>query len=256
MNTMIKSEPNHTSWGWLIWKIIIWIIVWWLISVLLFIILSFVWNIFTWWMWQTSELTRSNPVLPLILLLIWFLSSFIGNIAIAWIYWLFFWDKYTDISKTIWLILLTNAILFIILTPIYIIFNWSLDTLFIILWLHIMFSVFLSSTQTEIVSNPNYSWSSLLWNTLWFSLAILIYLLIRKTTVFDWLTQQTYLMILMPPIVWFTVIPLWLWIWEIIYFKMYELGNNWFYTSSNETQDTKEIKNETQLNDDINIDLN
>ena len=87
-------EPSKSSWRELTGKFFIWLIIWWVISVLLFMILSFVWSVFTWAMWQAWEFVKANPVLPLLLLLIWFLSSFIWNLALAWIYWLFFGEKY------------------------------------------------------------------------------------------------------------------------------------------------------------------
>lgn len=256
----LSIEPNQSS-GWeIIGKFFIWLIVWGIISALLFIILSFVWSIFTESMWQTSEFIKSNPILPLLLLLIWFLSSFIGNLAIVWIYWLFFNEKYDSIGKTMWLLLLTNWLLFIIFAPIYIIFNSDINILFIVLWFHIMLSIFLSSNQIEIVSNPNYSASSLIGNTLWFAITILIYSLIRKSSSIGWTQEKLYLLILFPSIIWFSFMPLWLWIREIIYYKMYEMWNNWFYTPSvkSENNTTKNDINLIDQNDDsdINVDLN
>lgn len=252
------SEPSQASGRELTWKFFIWLIIWGIISALLFIILSFVGSVFTESMWQAWEFVKSNPILPLLLLLIGFLSSFIGNIATAGAYSLFFGQRYYNTSKTMWLLLLTNWILFLILAPIYLIFSADLNTLFIILSFHIIFSVFLSTNQIEIASNPNYSWSSMIWTTLGFAITILIYSLLRKSSA-SWATQEKlYLMILIPSIIWFAVIPLGLWIREKIYFKMYEVWNNPFYTPpiQEQTQKEEDMANPIDESDDINVDLN
>jgi hypothetical protein len=205
-----------------------------------------------WW------LTQGNPVLPLIILLIWFLSSFIWNIAIAWIYNLFFNERYFKTAKTMWILLLTNAILFMFFAPIYLIYAWEINTLFILLWFHIMFSVFLSTQQMEIVANPNYWSSALIWTTLGFVITILLYSLVRKSSSM-WGTQnKLYLLLLVPPVISFGIMPLWAWIWERIYYKMYEVWNNWFYNPPLEEISRKDDELQAATineNDDINIDL-
>ena len=260
-NKTFSIEPSQSSARELTWKFFIWLIIWWVISVLLFIILSFVWSVFTESMWQAWEFVKSNPILPLLLLLIGFMSSFIGNLATAWIYWLFFGERYYHIGKTMGLLLLTNGLLFIIFAPIYLIFSSDINTLFVILWFHVMFSIFLSANQIEIVSNPNYSASSLIGTTLWFAITILVYSVIRKSSMSGGTQEKLYLMLLFPSIIWFSIIPLWLGIREAIYKKMYEMWNNWFYTAPIEAKTAAEVQDELKFNSpidedsDINIDL-
>jgi hypothetical protein len=258
LKKVFTIDPSQSS-GWeLAWKFFIWLVMWGVISALLFMILSFVGSVFTESMWQTWEFVKSNPILPLLLLLIWFLSSFIGNLAIAWIYWLFFNQRYYKIWKTIWLLLLTNGILFMVLAPVYIIFNSDINILFVILGFHIMFSIFLSSNQIEVICNPNYSASSIVGTTLGFIVTILIYSLIRKNFTM-WSTQEKlYLLLLMPSIIWFSIMPLWLWIREKIYYKMYEIWNNGFYAPSIEEKDNikEDFISPIDEDSDINIDLN
>lgn len=258
-NLLFRSEPNQSNGRWLTWKIFIWLIVWGIISILLFLILSFVWWIFTNTSTQTSEFTTNNPVLPLIILLIWFLSSFIWNLSIAGTYNLFFSERYFKTAKTMWILLLTNWILFVFFAPLYLIFGWDTNTLFLLLGLHIMFSIFLSTQQIETVSNPNYSASTLIGVTLWFVITILVYSLIRKWSKVWWTQNQVYLLLLMPPIIWFAIMPIGLWIREKVYYKMYEMWNNWFYTppSQETTKEETQTNNDNFLNenDDINIDL-
>jgi len=76
------NEPSNLS-GWqLIGKVCIGILIGWVIAALLFVILSFMGTMFTSAFGQTGS--SVNPLLSLILLFIWFLSTFIGNIAVGW----------------------------------------------------------------------------------------------------------------------------------------------------------------------------
>ncbi|HKL44152.1 MAG TPA: hypothetical protein VJ892_02655 [Candidatus Absconditabacterales bacterium] len=251
-----NTEPSQSSGRELTGKFFIGLIIGGIISALLFMVLSFVGSIFTEGMSQTGEFIKSNPILPLLLLLIGFLSSFIGNLSTAGIYGLFFSQRYYNTSKTMGLLLLTNGILFLILAPVYLIFSSDLNTLFIVLGFHIMLSVFLSINQIEIVGNPNYAGSSLIGSTLGFAITILIYSLVRKGSSIGGTQEKLYLLLLLPSIIGFAIIPLGLGIREKIYYKMYEVGNNGFYTPSINNKPKKdEDLNSIEENDDINIDL-
>lgn len=258
LQNQLQNEPSQSSWRWLIWKSIIWFIIWWILAILIFIILSFVWGIFSSSISPNWTFNNTSPILSLIILLIWFLSSFIWNLSIAWIYSLFFSERYFKTAKTIWILLLTNWIIFIFLAPIYLSYWSDTKTLFTVLWLHIIFSAFISSQQIENTSNPNYWASALIWNTLWFVVAILIYILIEKSSTITGAQNETYIKLLVPPIVWFAIMPLWLWIREKIYHKMYEMWNDWFYTAPTSQEKQEIIKNnefDENEEDEINIDL-
>lgn len=250
------EEPFNLSWRQILGKTAIWLIIWGIIAAILFITLSFTWKLFTDAFQQVGEIIRVNPILPFLLLFIWFLWTFIGNIGVAWAYNLFFNKKYYDISKMFWSLLLTNWILFFILAPIYIVFSKQIDTLFLILWFHVFFSVFISANQIEYLSNPNYSASALMGNVLWFSLAMLIYSIIRKTSWIWSIQNKIYLLMLIPSVVWYTIIPFWSWIREKIYYQIYEMWNNPLYISSTKNSDRDdENKDENNEEDLPNIDL-
>lgn len=252
----LTEKPDQSSWWELFGKLFIWLIIWAAISWLLFIILTAIW-----WSLVLIESTDNNPILPLVLIVSWFLASFIWNLWVAWLYSLFFSKKYHHMSKTIWILLLTNGLLFIFLLPIYIIFNWNLNWLFMILWFHIIIATFLSSQQMENMKNPNYSPSSLVWNTLSLALVMLIYWIIWSSYVNADTQNKTYVFLLVPPILAFCVIPFWLCIREIIYYKFFETWNNPFYAESKWELNNKELdylQKEEKLNEideDINIDL-
>lgn len=266
--TNLEIEPNQSSWWELLWKIFIWLLVWWIIAVLLFLILSIIWWIFTNSYTQVADYnSSSNPILPLLIILIGFLVSFIWNIWICGLYNLFFSKKYYRTRKSIWIIALTNGFLLLFLIPIYFIFGSDTNTMFMILGFHIIIAWFLSSLQNEIVSNPNYGASSVIWATLSFVLIMFLYSIIWKAAMDWWSQQKLYLLLLFPPVICYWLLPLGASIWESIYYKMYELWNNPFFIPANDKNldisekwdiddiDKDILNSSTKEVDDINIEL-
>lgn len=113
----------------------------------------------------------------------------------------------------------------------------------------------------ENMKSPNYSASSLIWNTFSLALAMLIYGIIWKTAAVWELQNQLYLLLLIPPILAFGIIPLWLWLRDAIYYKFFEIWNNPFYAESKWELNKRELdylQKEEKLNEideDINVDL-
>lgn len=247
------NAPSNLSGRQLVAKVSMGLIIWGIIAALLFIVVSFIGSMFTSSLGQqASEFASANPLLPLVLLFIWFISTFIGNIAVAGAYSLFYSKKYYDVTKMFGLLFLTNGILFFILAPVYILFGSQIETLFVILGFHVIFSVFASASQLEFTANPNYAGSSLMGNVLGFAFALLIYGLIYKLTGGSSPQQKIYLFMIVPPLVAYTLVPFGSGVREKIYFKFYELGNNGFYIPS---MDEREEDEQTawDLNEEINV---
>jgi len=244
------NEPSNLSGRQLVAKVVIGLAIGGIIAALLFVVMSFVGTMFTSAFGQQSqEVASANPLLPIILLFIGFLSTFIGNIAVAGAYSLFYSKKYYDISKTLGLLFLTNGILFFILAPIYLIFAGHIEILFIVLGFHVVFSVFISACQIEFTANPNYAWSALMGNVLWFAFALLMYGLMYKSSLSSGPEQKIYVFMLLPSILAYGLIPFGAGIWEKIYYKAYELGNNGFYLPSPGEQSEEA----TTADDEINV---
>ena len=234
----LANEPSNISGRQIVGKIGLWLGLGGAITAVLFMITTFVGGLFSSAMTQTGAAgMTTNPILSIILLFIGFISTLIGNMAIAGIYSLFFSKKYANSSKIYGLLLLTNGLLFFIFAPIYLIFTNQIQTLFIIMWFHITFSIFISACQIEFSANPNYSGSGLIGNTIGFALVIVTYSMFYKGSLLDWAEKQTYLLMLLPTILGYTLIPLGASIREKVYYKAYEMGNNPFYLSSIDEQD-------------------
>ncbi|NOZ43672.1 MAG: hypothetical protein GXP45_00600 [bacterium] len=196
-------------------------------------------------------------MLWIIVLFIGFLSSFIGNMIVAGAYSLFYSKKYYNSSKMFGFLLLTNAILFVILAPIYIVFAKNIEILFLILGFHVMFSVFVSASQMDFLANPNYSGSALIGNVFGFAMSFLVYSIIYKTAKVSSVSNQTYFFMLFPSIIAFTLVPFFAGLWEKIYYKFYEMGSNAFYipSLSEVTTDDATEQSKEEQEEEIHVDM-
>lgn len=249
------NEPSNLTWRQLVGKVVIGVLIGGVIAALLFVILSFIGGMFT-TAFGGQAGASVNPMLSLILLFIGFLSTFIGNIGVGGIYSLFYSRKYYNTSKMFGLLFLTNGILFFFLAPIYIIFSSQIDVLFLVLGFHVLFSVFASAAQIEFSTNPNYSASSFMGNTLGFVLAFFLYALIYKMSWSAEVQQKIYLFMLVPPVVGYGLIPFGSGIREKIYYKFYEMWNNGLYIPSAteaEEEDESAPGASTSGGDDVNV---
>lgn len=264
-STKFNIEPSNTNGRQVLAKTSIGLVLGVLIAFLIFLILTFVGSIFTEALaGGGGSLTETNPLLPLILIMIAFVSTFIGNMIVAGLYSLFYSRKYYDSSKMFSFLILSNVIIFFILAPIYIVFNSEIDTLFLVLAFHVFFSIFISHAGLEFISNPNYSASYLVGTVMGFIFCIFLYALIHKYGyVFgDGSQVKLYMMMLFPSVLAYTFIPLWQGIWDVIYYKFYEVWNNFFYIPSlSEVIAEDDINNDANgsttgsSNDDINVNI-
>lgn len=225
--------PPHNPSGWQIpIKGIIWLIVGLVISLLIFVVLILVW----WVIEQALADSLSgnftiNPLLPLILLVIAFLGTFIGNLVLAGVFNLVYTDKYYDMKKMFSISLMINILLFFFFVPLYLLFTGSVTPLFLILAMHIIITVFLCYIGIEISTNPNYAVSHLIWWALGFCVAVFVFALVYKLISLSW-WQQINLIMAIPPILAYFLIPLFHGIREKIYHKLYSSGNNFLYVPS------------------------
>jgi len=250
MSNLLEIAPHKPTWWETVTRIIVGFIIWLIMALLIFVILILIWWIFDQALrnnvsWSTANV---HPLLPFIMMIIAFVSSFIWNIVISWAYNLFFSDKYYDFVKMAKIVLINNFILFFIFAPLYILFYNKIETIFVILAFHILFSVFVCASSIEVITNPNYSVSHIMWSSIWFAFSILILWVVYKSIdLSNW--NSVTILLSLPPILGYTLIPLAHSIWENIYFKFYEMGNNFFYVPS-----IDDIMVEEDENDTINVD--
>lgn len=117
------NQPGNLTGRQLVAKVAMGLVIGGIIAALLFVVVSFIGGMFTTALGeQSAEFASVNPLLPIILLFIGFISTFVGNISVAGVYSLFYSKKYYDVTKMFGLLFLTNGILFFILAPVYLVF--------------------------------------------------------------------------------------------------------------------------------------
>jgi len=97
----------------------------------------------------------------MIMLIIAFLSSMVGNMLISFIYGIAYGGIYPSVGKLTTYALIANVILFVVLAPLYAIMYQSVSSLFMVLGFHTIFSVFITSVMNEISIDSHYALSSL-----------------------------------------------------------------------------------------------
>jgi len=229
---IIEIEPANPSRWQVFMKTILGLIVGIFIAFLVFVILVLVGGVV-----QQALAERIiggdwiNPLLPLILLVVAFLGTFIGSVILAGIYNLIFTEKYYDMSKMFSLTLFANIIVFVFFVGLYLLFADMIEPLFFVLAFHIMFTVFLSIALIEISTNPNYAGVHLIGAAIGLVIAILVFAIAYKIIdINEW--RSVNILLSLPPILAYCFLPFWHGLWEKIYRKFYEAGNNFFYIPS------------------------
>lgn len=172
-----------------------------------------------------------NPLLPMILIIIAFLWTFIGSSLLAGMYNLIYTEKYYDMSKMFSLVLFSNAMLFLFFLALYTLFAGDVTQLFFVLALHIFFTVFLSYSLMEISTNPNYTAVHLIGSAMWLTIAIILFAISYK--IID--TNQgsaINILLSLPPVLAYVSLPFRHTLREKIYYRFYSMGYNFFYIPS------------------------
>lgn len=228
----LEYTPPHPSGRQTLFKTLIGLFVGLFVAFLIFIILMLIGGIIIEALQQrlTGNVTI-NPLLPLILIVISFLGTFIGSVIIAGAYNLIYTDTYYDLGKMFSITLMSNILLFFFFLPLYLIFSNNIQSLFVVLAFHMIFSIYVGFVAIEITTNPNYAVLHLVAAALGIAVACVFYGII--VNVAD-VTQgkQSYLLIVFPPILAYTMIPLLQGLFYTIYYKFYTMGNNPLYVPS------------------------
>ena len=246
---MFDNTPNDVSIGSFWGKVFIWWIVWICVAALLFGTLSAIGWI------TTSNDGSANPMLKILLPIIWFVVSFVWNLALAGLYNIFFSRRYYNFGKMFGLIFASSLILFVFFFAIYSLFS-SMSDLYRILWFQIIFGLYVALNLIDFLSQPNYSASSMMWNTLWCVLAVIAYLLIIQLGSGD--VSKMLIPIIISSVAVYAITVFGAGIWDAIYYKFYEWGSNPFYLPSlnelREERQKEETKKEKE-NEEVNVEM-
>ena len=243
---IFDNAPNDVTLWSFFGKIFIGVVVWICVAALLFATLTAIW-------WLTgSDDGNINSILWVLLPVVWFVVWFVWNLVLAWLYNIFFSKRYYNLGKMFWLIFTSSLILFIFFFLIYVLFK-DMRSLYTILWFQIIFELFISVNLIDFLSQPNYSASSLMGNTLWCVLSVIIHLAIVSS-----ITEFNILFIVLSAVLAYTMTIFGAGIWDAIYYKFYEWWSNPFYLPSlnelreeRQKEETKKEKEEEEVNVDM-----
>ena len=243
--SMFDNAPNDvTAWPFF-GKIVLWVIVWVCVAVLLFATLSALW-------WLTAPEEGANTIIGVLLPVVGFIVGFVWNLALALLYNIFFSNKYYSFGKMAGLIFASLIICLLFFVP-YFLYMDNTPILYAILWFQIIFQLFIAKNLIDFLSQPNYSASSLMWNTLWVVLAILVHVVIISA-----ITVENVIPVIASCVVAYIMIAVGSWLWDAIYYKFYQWWSNPFYLPSlNELREERrkeEIK-KAKENEEINVDM-
>ena len=241
---MFDNAPNDvTAWSFF-GKILLGIVVWICVAVLLFATLSALW-------WLTDPGEGMNPIIWILLPVVGFIVGFVWNLALALLYNIFFSKRYYSFGKMAWLIFASLIICLLFFVP-YFLYK-DLTALYAMLWFQIIFELFIAKNLIDFLSQPNYSASSLMWNTLWVVLAILVHIVIISQV-----SIKNVIPVIASSLIAYVMVAVGSWIWDAIYYKFYEWWNNPFYLPSlNELREErrKEEAKKIKEDEDVNVDM-
>lgn len=256
------NSPSTISWWALLGKIGIGLVIGALMAVLLFVLFWAVGSLVS--SGSPKALGLGTPQAPhelswLIKLFLGFIISFIGNLLLITAYGLFFSQKYSNLGKSIGLLLLTNAILSIGMLALFLIFQGNAQAPILLFVLYVCLSLFLSFSQIEFVVNPNYAASSLMGNVVGLCISLIVLsIAFAKSIDISVANDDSEMLMLLTPIFSFPLMIFGQGIWEIIYAKMYENGANPFYLPSRAELDRETLLEQQQQEfeqEKINIEL-
>ena len=248
--SMFDNAPSDVTVWSFFGKIFIWVVVWICVAALLFASLSALWSLTA-----SEDNSGLNSIIWVLLPVVGFVVGFVWNLALALLYNIFFSKRYYSFGKMAGLIFASSLIIFIFFFIPYLLFKDNMVALYTMLWFQIIFQLFISKNLIDFLSQPNYSASSLMWNTLWSILAVVVHLSIISTM---W-KGVNILLIIASSMIAYVMTVLWSWLWDAIYYKFYEWWNNPFYLPSlNELREERrkeEIKRAKE-EEDVNVDMN
>jgi hypothetical protein len=234
------NAPYNPSASALVGKTLIWLIVWVVVALIIFaitILFGSQMSAIIAWLWQAAQ--DNSPLLWMIMLVIAFLSSMVGTMLVAFIYGLMYGGIYPSVGKLTTYALITNVILFLLLAPLYMIVYQSVSSLFMVLGFHTILSVFITSVMNEISVDSQYSLSAIVGWLLGMSWVVFVFILIYKTMILDsidigWTTSnsQIQIMLSIPALLAYFLIPLAHGIWQKIYGSLYDMWSNFLYAPS------------------------
>lgn len=205
---------------------IVWAFVAWLIwSVFILLLSIFIWNytnLFTaWWVWTKFGTVRVEPIYPIMMSLITLVWTTITSILTYLILGYTNPESYKKNFVIFSQIFYLQILIYICITPIYLIFWWtSFDNVIITNIIHVLIVIFWINLLLDILNNYRYVLIWIYWTFIWTFLTSIIAILIYYSFP-SWNSKITALILLVPTIN--TLIIALKKVFELWYFHFYRL---------------------------------
>ncbi len=231
---MENNTPINPSGSSLLIKLVIGFIIGGLISLVVFIMFILLGSTIAQAIKNSANHLAFSPLVWLVFMAIGLIWSILGTLILSLLYNVIWSQDYYDIKLMSSGILSVNLLLLVPFLFLYF-FTWTIlqdiKLLFIVFAFHLLFSVYLSLTSIDIIKNPNYSLVYVVGDGLGFIMAILIFFVIFSLSSWvDWSVEKNVL--LFPSILAFSLIPFFWTLFEKIYYKFYEMWNDFLYVPS------------------------
>ena len=249
---MENNQPVNPTWWQILWKLWLWLLIWIILSAFIFVMFILLGSTIDEAVKNSVNHLAFSPLVWLSFLGIWILWSIIWNLILAMIYSLIWQEDYYDVKLMSSSILSVNLLLLVPFLFMYF-FVWAIvqdiKILFLVFGFHLFFSVYVSLTVIDLVKNPNYSAVYVIGNSVWFIWAVLFFLIVFF--VFSWPSWEVEKNVLFfPPLLSFSLIPFFSTVFEKIYYKFYEMWNDFLYIPS-----ISEVLVDEEEADDVNVDI-
>ena len=231
---MENNNPINPKGSALLIKLIVWLIVWWVISLLIFMMFIFLGTTINQAIKNSANHLAFSPLVWLVFMWIGLVGTIFGNLILSFIYNVIWQEDYYDIKLMSGAILSVNLLLLLPFLFLYFFAGTILQDikmLFIVFAFHVFFATYVSITAMDVVKQPNYSLVYVIWDSIGFILSILIFFVIF--TLSSSVSGQVEKNVLFfPSILAFSIIPFVWTLFEKIYYKLYEVGNDFLYIPS------------------------
>ena len=221
---MSSLEPYNPSGGQIAAKVFIWLIVGILIALLLFVVVSA--------LGMDFFQEETGIFLSLLLVLLVCMVTVIASTVTAGIYNMIFSSDYYDFGKMFGMTIIAHSLLFLLMVPLYLMFNNEMSSLLLIVALHMSFASFVGQFLVESLTSPNYTSSWFIGLLLWYMMSIIIYLAMYTSDAVTDTSYTLYLSLLLPAILAYTLMPLCHSIWSKLYYGLYSAGSNPLYIAN------------------------
>jgi len=231
---MENNNPVNPTGGALLIKLGVGLIIGGLMALVIFMMFMLLWTTLSQAIKNSANHLAFSPLVWLVFMWIGFIGTIFGNLILSFLYNIFWQEDYYDIKLMSGAILSVNLLLLLPFLFLYFFAGMILQDikmLFIVFAFHILFATYVSVLAMDVVKQPNYALVYVVGDSIWFIIGLLIFFVIFSlSSGVGGEVQKSVLFF--SPILAFSIVPFIWTLFEKIYYKLYEVGNDFLYVPS------------------------